>query len=50
MIDSVQPLPQDLGPEAIGLSKELVKQCQTEESVDVCCLQKSLSELNLTGH
>lgn len=35
MIDTITPLPKDLGPEAIGLSRELVKQCQTEESIDV---------------
>jgi hypothetical protein len=33
--EAIQSLPKDLGPEAVGLSRDLVKQCHTEESVDV---------------
>ncbi len=35
LTDAVQSLPRDLGPEAVGLSRDLVKQCHIEESVDV---------------
>lgn len=37
-MDSIQSLPRDLQPEAVGLSRDLVKQCHTEESVDVSSL------------
>ena len=35
MIDVVQSLPKDLGPEAVGLSRELIKQCHVNESIEV---------------
>ncbi len=41
--ESFQLLPKDLGPEAVGLSRDLVKQCHTEESVDVSIYYASLN-------
>ena len=45
--DAIQALPRDLGPEAVGLSRDLVKQCHIEESVDVSYLIKILKSLIL---
>lgn len=41
LLDAIMALPVDLGPEAVGLSRDLVKQRKAQESVDVsrlCCL------------
>lgn len=35
LIDAILSLPADLGPEAVGLSRDLVKQRKALESVDV---------------
>lgn len=37
-LEVVKSLPTDLGPEAIGLSQELVKKKMAEESLDVSLL------------